>query len=108
MVRVPTSWECVLAKQEGSLKLCALLGFSLLLFCLLPPFLVWFAVHARTASVFTPQDLFKRFEILARSVVVLVCSDKVLTVDLGGLRRKDLIGCQISSSKIILVRFHKK
>ena len=32
LVRVPTSWECVLAKQEGSLKLCALLGFSLLLF----------------------------------------------------------------------------
>ena len=52
-VRVPTSWECVLAKQEGSLKLCALLGFSILgFFCLLPLFLVWFAVH-RTASVFT-------------------------------------------------------
>ena len=106
LVRVPTSWGCVLAKQEGSLKLCALLGFLLLrfffvcfrffwsgllctaelrfsdrffspcshvvgmcsckarrfaealrsswiftfaLFCLLPPFLVWFAVHARTA-----------------------------------------------------------
>ena len=40
LVRVPTSWECVLAKQEGSLKLCALLGFSLLrFFCLLPLFL---------------------------------------------------------------------
>ena len=39
LVRVPTSWECVLAKQEGSLKLCALLGFSLLrFFCLLPLF----------------------------------------------------------------------
>ena len=39
LVRVPTSWECVLAKQEGLLKLCALLGFSLLrLFCLLPLF----------------------------------------------------------------------
>ena len=38
-VRVPTSWECVLAKQEGSLKLCALLGFSILrFFCLLPLF----------------------------------------------------------------------
>ena len=29
-------------------------------------------------------------------------------VDLGGLRKKCLIRCQISSSKVILVRFHKK
>ena len=29
-------------------------------------------------------------------------------VDLGSLRRKYLIRCQISSSKVILVRFHKK
>ena len=63
-------------------------------------------MHARTASVFTPQDLFKRFKILPRSVIVLACSDRELTVDLGGLRKKDSIGCQISSSKIILVRFH--
>ena len=63
---------------------------------------------ARTASVFTPQDLFKRLEILPRSVLVSVCSDRKLTVDLGGQRKKYLIGCQISSSKIILVRFHKK
>ena len=109
LVRVLTSWECVLAKQEGSLKLCALLGFSFLLFfCLLPLFLVWFAVHARTASVFKPQDVFKRFEGLYRSVIVLVGSTGGLIVDLGGLRKKYLIRCQISSSKVILVRFHKK
>ena len=30
-----------------------------------------------------------------------------LIVDLGGLRKKYLIGCQILSSKVILVRFHK-
>ena len=30
-----------------------------------------------------------------------------LIVDLGGLRKKYLIRCQISSSKVILVRFHK-
>ena len=62
---------------------------------------------ARTRSlVFTTQDLFKRFEILPSFVIVLVCSDRELTVGLGGLRKKDLIGCQISSSKIILVLFH--
>ena len=44
--------------------------FILLFFCLLPLFLVWFAVHARTASVFKPQDVFKRFEGLCRSVIV--------------------------------------
>ena len=44
---------------------------------------------ARTHSlVFTPQDLFKRFEILPRSVIVIVCSDRELTVDLGGLRKR--------------------
>ena len=36
LVRVPTSWECVLAKQEGSLKFCAHLWFQILrFFCLL-------------------------------------------------------------------------
>ena len=77
MVRVPTSWECVLAKQEGSPKLCALLGFSILrFFCLFPLFfLVWFAVQ-RTVSVFTAKDLFKKFDILPKSVIVLVDSEK--------------------------------
>ena len=31
-----------------------------------------------------------------------------LIVDLAGVRKKYLIGCQILSSKFILVRFHKK
>ena len=52
---VPTLWECVLAKQVGSLKLCALLGFSLLrfFFVCFRFFLVWFALHRR-AAVFGP------------------------------------------------------
>ena len=44
---------------------------------------------------------------LCRSVIVLVGSTGGLIVDLGGLRKKYLIRCQISSSKVILVRFHK-
>ena len=54
------------------------------------------------------MDLFKSFEGLGRSVIVLVGSNGGLNVDLRGLRKKYLIGCQISSSKIILVRFHEK
>ena len=54
------------------------------------------------------KDLFKSFEGLCRSVIVLVVSDRGLIVDLAGLRKKYLIRCQISSSKITLVRFHKK
>ena len=42
------------------------------------------------------------------SVIVLVGSDRGLIVDLAGLRKKYLIRCQISSSKITLVRSHKK
>ena len=45
---------------------------------------------------------------LCRSVIVLVGSDSGLIVDLAGLREKYLICCQITSSKVILVRFHKK
>ena len=39
--------------------------------------------------------------------MVLVGSDRGLIVDLAGLRKKYLIRCQFSSSKITLVRFHK-
>ena len=60
-------------------------------------------MHARTASVFKPQDVFKRFEGLGRSVIVLVGSTGGLIVDLGVLRKKYLIRCQISSPKVILV-----
>ena len=42
------------------------------------------------------------------SVIVLVGCTRGLILDLGGLRKKYLIRCQISSSKFILVRFHKK
>ena len=76
-------------------------------FCLLPLFLVWFAVH-RTFSVFTAKDMFKKIAILPKSVIILVVSEKELIVDLSGLRKKYLIRCQNSSSKIIFVLFHKK
>ena len=45
---------------------------------------------------------------LCRSVIVLVGCTGGLILDLGGLRKKYLTRCQISSSKVILVRFHKK
>ena len=38
----------------------------------------------------------------------LVGSTGGLIVDLGGLRKKYSIRCQLSSSKVILARFHKK
>ena len=53
------------------------------------------------------KDLFKYFEGLCRSAIVLVSSTEGLISDLGGLRKKYLIRCQIWSSKVILVRFHK-
>ena len=40
--------------------------------------------------------------------MVLVGSTGGLIVDLGGLRKKYFIRCQISRSNFILVRFHKK
>ena len=52
------------------------------------------------------KDLFKLFEGLCRSVIVLVGCTGGLIFDLGGLREKYLMRCQISSSKFILVRFH--
>ena len=56
------------------------------------------------------KDLFNGTEGLRRSVKVLVASDRGLIVDLAGLSKKYLIliRCQISSSKVIFVRFHKK
>ena len=41
-------------------------------------------------------------------MIVLIGSTGGVIVDLVGLRKKYLKGCQISSSKVILVRFHKK
>ena len=54
------------------------------------------------------KDLFNWIEGLLRSVTVLVGSDRGLIVDLAGLSKNFFIHCQISSSKIIFVRFHKK
>ena len=54
------------------------------------------------------KDLFKPIEGLSRSFIVLVGSERVLIVDLACLGKKNLIRFQISSSKIILVRFYKK
>ena len=53
------------------------------------------------------KDLFKSFEGLCRSVIVLIGSTGGLVVDLGGLRKKYLIRCQISSSKLFLSVFIK-
>ena len=54
------------------------------------------------------KDLFKGFEGLGRSFISLIRSTGGLIVDLGGLRKKYVIRCQISSSKVFLVRFHRK
>ena len=54
------------------------------------------------------KDLFNGIEVLRKSFIVLVGSDGGLIVDLAGLSKKYLIRCQISSSKIIFVRFHKE
>ena len=54
------------------------------------------------------KDLFKLFEGLCRCVIVIVGSERGIIVDLAGLRKKNLIHCQISSSKVMLVRFHQK
>ena len=40
--------------------------------------------------------------------MILVGSTGGLIVDLGGVRKKYLTRCQISSSKFILARCHKK
>ena len=52
------------------------------------------------------KNLFKSFEGLRRSVILLAGFEKALIVDLASLRKKKLIRCQISSSKILLMRFY--
>ena len=54
------------------------------------------------------KDLFNSIEGLRWSLILLVSSERELIVDLAGLSKKYLIRCQISSSKLIFVRFHKK
>ena len=53
------------------------------------------------------KDLFKRIEVLRRTVIILVGSETESISDQGGLGKKYLTCCQISSAKYILVQFHK-
>ena len=54
------------------------------------------------------KDFFKWIEGLCRSVIILVNSNREIIFDLGGLRKKYSIRCQISGSKNMLVQFHEK
>ena len=54
------------------------------------------------------KDLFKWIEGLRRSVTVRVQSEGQRISDLGGIRKKYSIRCQISASKNMLVQFHEK
>ena len=54
------------------------------------------------------KDLFKSIEVLCRSVIILVGSERGLIFYLGGLRKKYLIRCQNSRPKLMLVQFHEK
>ena len=54
------------------------------------------------------KELFKWFEVLNRSVIMLVGSETEILFDIGHLRKKCLTRCQISSSKNTLVQFHEK
>ena len=87
MVRVPTSRECVLAKQEGSPKLCALLGFSILRFFLFASAFFWSGFLCSAQFQFLQLRTYK-FDILPKSVIVLVVSEKELIAGLAGLRKK--------------------
>ena len=53
------------------------------------------------------KDLFKWIEVLSRSVIVLVGFDAEIISNIGDLRKKYLLRCQISSSKILLCFFMK-
>ena len=54
------------------------------------------------------KELFKWFEVLSRSVIMLVGSETEIKFDLCRLRKKYLTRCQISSSINTLVQFHEK
>ena len=53
------------------------------------------------------KDLFKRIEVLSRSLIILVGSEAEIISDIGDLRKKYLARCQISRSKILLCSFMK-
>ena len=54
------------------------------------------------------KDLFKWIYGPNRSVIILVGSEAEIISDIGDLRKKYLVRCQISSSKNTLVQFHEK
>ena len=81
--------------------------FSFALFLFASAFF-WSGLLCIAQLRFLQLGLVQGFDILPRSAIVLVGSEKGLIVDLAGLRKKYLIRCQFSSSKVILVRFHKK
>ena len=54
------------------------------------------------------KDLFKSFEVLCRSVIMLVGPKRGLIFHLGGIRKNYLVRCQISRPKMMLVQFHEK
>ena len=54
------------------------------------------------------KDLFKSIEVLCKSVIILIGSERGLIFHLGDIRKKYLIRCQISRPKMILVQFHEK
>ena len=45
------------------------------------------------------KNLFKRIEVISRSVIILVGSEAEIISDIGDLRKKYLARCQISGSK---------
>ena len=54
------------------------------------------------------KDLFKSIEVLCRSVIILIGSERGLFFHLGDIRKKYLIRCQFSRPKMMLVQFHEK
>ena len=59
--------------------------------------------------LFNPiKDLFKTIEGLGRSVTVRVQYERERIFDLGGIRKKYSIGCQISRSKTRYIVFQHK
>ena len=54
------------------------------------------------------KDLFKSIEVLCRSVIILVGSERGITFHLGGIRKKYIVRCQILRPKMMLMQFHEK
>ena len=66
--------SCKARRFAEALRSSWFFNFALFLFAS-AFFLVWFAVQ-RTVSVFSAKDLFKKLDILPKSVIVLVVSEK--------------------------------